>query len=243
MFPLVISCSVVPQIKINLNDPDERLRQYRESIYRWAESGVFSEIVIVDNSNTEILSRQEVQHLLTKGIVVEQIKFGPEDEVAERGASWGQARIYQQALDESSLIRRSNFFATTTGRTFVANVKDLLADFDANSDFTYVNEWLSKGYKQFTPGRADLRFLIWNKPFFTKEIAPLQDELDDSKNQWIEHVYHAVFKNNSTKIKSFRNNPRVVGQSGHGGGFYDGTYYFRWFFKNILAKLSGAGRY
>lgn len=241
-FPLVITCAVVPQIEIALSDPKERLKQYRASIVNWVESGAFSEIVIVDCTNNDILTAKEIEKLSSNGINIEQLKFGPEVQVQKRGASWGVGKIYEFVVQNSKLVNECDFFAATTGRTFVGNISSLLKDFDPKTNKTYVNRWLSKGYKRFTPGRADLRFIIWNKSFFETNIPPLLNALDDSKGNWIEIVYDEIFAN-SSQVTSFKNLPQVIGQTGHGGGFYDGTNFYRWFVKNLIGRITKAGSY
>ena len=240
--PLIITCSLVPQIKVYLNDTDERLRQYRESIIKWVESRTFSDIIIIDNTGNDIFTRQEIKHLESDGVSIEQLKYGPEDQVQYKGASWGVARIYQYALENSRLIKDSEFFATTTGRTFVGNVNTLLADFNPNDNKTYVNRWLSKGYKRFSPGRADIRFAIYNKHFFESNLAPLIDKLNDFDGKWIEILYDEVFSK-SSQIVSFKSLPKVIGQAGHEGGFYDGTNSLKWFIKDLIGKITKASSY
>ena len=193
--PLIISCAVVPQAKVSLSNIEERLRQYKKSIDDWSKSKVFQKIVIVDNSGTEILTNSEIQQYKDNGVYIEQIVYGPEDNVTLKGASWGSATIYENAIKASEHISNTNYFATTTGRTFVPNANVLLKEFKKDPTRTYVNRWLSKGYKIFSPGRADLRFVIWNKEFFLKYISPLTCTLDDTFNHsWIEHVYNKVFE-------------------------------------------------
>jgi|TARA_A100001015_G_scaffold316789_1_gene431997 hypothetical protein len=242
-FPLVISCALKPQVDVSLNDVEERLRQYKKSIHDWSNSGAFKKIVIVDNTGNYILSDFEIKHYSISGIEIEQIIYGPEDEVSLKGASWGQARIYENAIMSSSHISNSNFFATTTGRTFVPNANVLLKEFRKNPTKTYVNRWLSKGYKKFIPGRADLRFVIWNKEFFLRNISPLTKILDDSNDTWIEHVYDKIFEDKKNEILSFSSLPRVVGQAGHHGGNYDGTNLYKWVIKNFLGKITKINKY
>ncbi len=237
-FPLIISCSVQPQVQVALDDSKERLIQYKKSIKDWSESKSFSKIVLVENTGNHILSNAELSNYKNKGVEIEQIVYGPEKNVSERGASWGSARIYENAIKKSYFVRESDYFATTTGRTFVPNVNSLLKEFDKNHNKTYVNRWLHKGYKRFNPGRADLRFVIWNKNFFITKISPCTEKLNDSKNIWIEHVYDEVFDSNRENIQSFSSLPRVVGQAGHQGGYYDGTRYHVWLAKNYLGKLT-----
>ncbi len=242
-FPLVISCTINPQINIALNDINERLKQYKKSIEDWSKSGAFSKIVLVENSGNSILSESELKIYSGENVQIEQIIYGPEKDVVERGASWGSARIYENAVKSSNFVRNADYFATTTGRTFVPNVKSLLEEFNKNDNKTYVNRWLRKGYKRFNPGRADLRFVIWNKNFFINKVSPFTDHLNDSKGIWIEHIYDKIFSSNKNDIHSFSSLPMVVGQAGHSGRNYDGTYYYLWFIKNLLGKISKKNLY
>lgn len=242
--PLVISCAVKPQVKVSLSNIEERLHQYKKSVDNWSKSKVFQKIVIVDNTGTEVLSNSEIQQYKDNGIEIEQIMYGPEDEVFSKGASWGSATIYENAIKASEHISNTNYFATTTGRTFVPNANVLLKEFKKDPTRTYVNRWLSKGYKKFSPGRADLRFVIWNKEFFLKYISPLTCTLDDTLNHaWIEHVYNKVFESQKDKIHSFSSLPRVVGQAGHHGGNYDGTNFYVWTIKNLIGKITKYNKY
>ena len=242
--PLVITCALKPQIKVYLTDIDERLKQYKKSIDDWCKSKTFYKIVIIDNTNSEILSNTEINSYKNNGIELEQISFGPEHEVSFRGSSWGTARIYEKAIESSKHIENSKHFASTTGRTFVKNAKTLLKDFDEiNLSKTYVNKWLSKGYKHFNPGRADLRFVIWNKDFFIKHVSTVTKFLNDKNDIWIENIYNEIFDKHSDQIRSFSSLPRVVGQAGHEGGNYDGTYFYKWFIKNILIKVTKLNKY
>ena len=242
--PLVITCSAKPSIKVYLSNTEERLRQYKKSIDDWVKSKVFERIVIVDNSGTSILSKQEIEQYKYNKIDIEQIIFGPESFVKTKGSSWGTARIYENAIIKSKHVHNSTHFAVTTGRTFVKNANILMRDFDKkNIDKTYVNKWLGRGYKRFQPGRADLRFVIWNKNFFIQYMSPLTSTLDDGNGIWIEHVYNNVFEKHKEKIKSFSSLPRVIGQAGHQGGYYDGTYFYKWKIKDLIGKLTNFNKY
>ena len=61
-FPLVISCSVEPQVQVALNDSKERLIQYKKSIKDWSESNSFSKIVLVENTGNSLLSDAELSN-------------------------------------------------------------------------------------------------------------------------------------------------------------------------------------
>ena len=103
---------------------------------------------------------------------------------------------------------------------------------------------ISKGYKRFIPGRADLRFVIWDKKFLLKNISPLNKILDDSNDDtWIEHVYNKIFEDKKNEINSFSSLPRVVGQAGHHGGNYDGTNFYIWVIKNLLGRITKYNKY
>jgi hypothetical protein len=242
--PLIISCAVKPQVKVSLSNIEERVHQYKKSVDDWSKSKVFQKIVIVDNTGTKVLTNSEIEQYKDNGIEIEQIMYGPEDEVFSKGASWGQARIYENAIMSSKHVSNSNFFATTTGRTFVPNANTLLKEFKKDPTRTYVNRWLGKGYKKFNPGRADLRFVIWNKEFFLKNISPLTKILDSSNDDtWIEHIYDKIFEDQNNEIYSFSSLPRVVGQAGHHGGNYDGTNFYVWAIKNFLGKITKYNKY
>ena len=160
------------------------------------------------------------------------------------GDLWARRLISAPTFSTVEHISITNYFATTTGRTFVPNANVLLKEFKKDPTRTYVNRWLSKGYKIFSPGRADLRFVIWNKEFFLKYISPLTCTLDDTLNHsWIEHVYNKVFESQKDKIHSFASLPRVVGQAGHHGGNYDGTNFFVWVIKNLIGKITKYNKY
>ena len=239
--PLLITAAVHPIANVKIQNPEQRLMQYKSSIYRWATETSFRKLVIVDNTNTKILSQPEVDHLTDYGVEVEQICTIANPEVRLRGTSFGISEIYETAISESRLIDESTHFAKITGRLFVENTGDLLSKIDEHS--SYLIRWLSKGLFRFKPGRFDERFAIYNKKFYIDELLPLKSEMDDSKDRWIEIVYNEKLENHKNLIRDFNVYPRIVGISGHYGKPYDGNVFLRWKTKDLFNKYLKVLRY
>ncbi len=240
-FPLLITSSVDPVVKVKVSDKTERLLQYKLSILRWVVETKFNKIVLIDNTNTKIFSEYEISQFMDYGITIEQIISPPNPLVGIKGASYGISEIYEIAIKKSKLINESNHFAKITGRLFVENMNDLISDVKVNE--SYLIRWLYKGFFRFKPGRFDERFAIYNKKYYIKNLLPLKKQLDDSKDQWIEIVYNKHIEKNKHDIKSFKAYPRIVGISGHQGKPYDGNNFIRWQVKDIINKIYGVLSY
>ena len=100
-----------------LTDENTRLRESKKAIYFNIEQGCFDKLVIVDGSNIDILSEEEIEEIESRGIQVEQMKFQQSvEDVQKFGKSYGEMLITNYMIKNSKLVNEFGSFVKISGR-------------------------------------------------------------------------------------------------------------------------------
>lgn len=201
-----------------LRDEEERLKQYKDSIYFFLESGAFSKVVFCENSNygTEKLSYL-TEFAQKRGIELELLSFQGNVEMScIHGKGYGEGEIMDFVFTHSRLVEKEPYFVKITGRLKVDNVKDIVKHINQQRTyFNIPNRTRRDMYDTRIYGMPVNQF----KDFFLNSYKRVMDD----QGIFLEMVYTEILQKHSIKVFNLPKYPRIVGMSGSGGGIYEYT--------------------
>lgn len=209
---------MIQMSQLVLRDEEERLRQYKDSIYFFLESGAFSKVVFCENSNygTEKLSYL-TEFAQKGGIELELLSFQGNVEMScIHGKGYGEGEIMDYVFTHSRLVEKEPYFVKITGRLKVDNVKDIVKHI--NQQRTYFN----------IPNRT--RRDMYDTRIYSMPVNQFKDfflnsykRVMDDQGIFLEMIYTEILQKHSIKVFNLPKYPRIVGMSGSGGGIYEYT--------------------
>lgn len=209
---------MIQMSQLVLRDEEERLKQYKDSIYFFLESGAFSKVVFCENSNygTEKLSYL-TEFAQKRGIELELLSFQGNVEMScIHGKGYGEGEIMDFVFTHSRLVEKEPYFVKITGRLKVDNVKDIVKHINQQRTyFNIPNRTRRDMYDTRIYGMPVNQF----KDFFLNSYKRVMDD----QGIFLEMVYTEILQKHSIKVFNLPKYPRIVGMSGSGGGIYEYT--------------------
>lgn len=231
----IITGTIQPPIQMKqlvVRNIAERLKQYRESLLFFIDSGAFSQIVFAENSNYgETVFDDLVSYAKEKGVQLENLSFaGNVSQCILHGKGYGEGEIMQYVLEHSRLIKQADFFVKITGRLQVHNISDIVKRL--NTQRTYFN----------IPNRTrkdicDTRIYAMPLSQFREDFVDSYGQVMDDEGVFLEYIYTKKIMEKKIKVYNFPKYPRIKGISGSGGLNYT---YTEWKCKirDIISKLN-----
>lgn len=196
----------VPFLK--LNNYNQRLKQYLESIKFFILHSCITNIVFCDNSNSEI---DEQILLLAKenGKNLEWLSFKGNDEaVVKFGKGYGEGEIIEYVMNNSNIMRKCDYIIKITGRMIVKNIDFLIRT--ANIKKIYMYPMLFYGEKCF----ISTKMYMMPKAMYMRFFYNAYMDVRDLKGIYLETVFADVVNINNLVIKIFIIDPDFLGYSG-----------------------------
>lgn len=215
---LIITGTIAPASEmkfLELRDEGERLKQYKESINFFVESGAFSKIVFCENSNygTEKLADLTEKAKLHK-VELELLSFqGNAEQVKLHGKGFGEGEIMEYVFKKSRLLEEEKVFMKITGRMTVDNVADIVSRMKENTCYFNIP---NRTHREM----FDTRMYVMTTDLFRKLFLHSYDEVMDDVGWYLEKVYTAILLKNKISVKNFPKYPRIVGMSASTGYSY-----------------------
>lgn len=214
-----------------LTDSRLRLKEARRALFSVLEKKYFEQIVIVDGSNTEILTKKEIDAYALKGIIIEQLLFQQNTfDVAEFGKSNGEMQITNYMVSNSILVKKAKGFTKITPRYFLDNIDEIIPKIYNKKNIFYLYE------PSIIPNKNKFVCTIFYKTsvdFYKKYLAESIHECQKNPHGMLE----AIFYRKLSKIKKtsvYTEFPHFSGLAGTTGKNIKNRYYFA---RNIFSKL------
>jgi hypothetical protein len=170
-----------------IKDENIRLKSYIDAVRYYIDNTSFY-IVFVDNSNVDLSTYFEMSKRL------EFIKFSGNDYEKKTGKGFGEGKIIEYALNNSSIIKRYNNLPIIkiTGRHIVTNLKEILSltNLLINKSRLFVAAHINHKAKSVI---SDM--FVASYKFYSDYLIKNSRLIDESKGHWFEHaLYFSVYQ-------------------------------------------------
>jgi len=220
---LVITSSVYVSAPFTvLVDPEEREKQYHDSISFFIKESPLTKIIICDNSGYHYPeSFYDLAGSHNKEI--ELLSFqGNVELIANLGKGYGEGEIMQFVLSNSKLIRQVEGFLKVTGRLKLVNVTELLRKCNHWENYFIPVSLLRPRFMVPKAARScvDIRVYYTTNVFFREVLLNAYTEVRERNTFFLEHAYHRAMEISSIKVKCFSTAPEITGMSGSNGWMF-----------------------
>ena len=201
------------QAYLALKDPEERLRQYCESLKFYLSQTDFKRIVFCENSGYP-LEFLNLEKLATKnGKELEVISFrGNTEETRIRGKGFGEGEIVAYALGHSRHAADIRHFVKVTGRLIVRNMEDIRGRLDMSR--FYINRLLVRNDAEVLDTRLYATPVELYKQYFLNLHTGVSVEFN------LEKAFTKCFYDGNIPFKCFPRYPEFRGTCGGDGMVY-----------------------
>lgn len=222
---LLITSAIAPPSGVSclaMTDASLRKASTRASVLSWFTTKPRA-IVIVDATNTLVMSGDDLNIADSLGIKVEQLTFSQDaDEVRAKGKGIGEARLLQFAFRTSRLLQETENFFKVTGKLFVNNFDEVNTVVAANNLKSIFWRWADGSYNLFSEA-IDTRFYYCNTGFFQSDLLPALLECDENNGRYMEKLaFHACTRSLTAGVAV---RPVITGHGGGGGKLYPVSNY------------------
>ncbi len=203
-----------PSANVRVSDHERRLEYTLEGIGEWVARVPELRIVVCDGSNVDLTSTIREKWPTS---TIEVLHFqNNEKKVARFGKGFGEGQIIMFALKKSQLLRQAPVFMKCTGKLWVENFHEVLANIRRTNGFMI--RWRADEHGQRKPFWVDTRFFVVEKTFFRKHLASAYRDVDIRAGHYIEHVYaERLGKISAVRKLRFVVKPEIHGVSGSTG--------------------------
>ncbi len=215
---LIITGTISPMVQdseVVVRDCKERLKQYKDCIYFFLESGAFRKIIIGENSNYPQDELEEVFHKAKeRNVELEYLTFqGDSDATRKHGKGYGEGEIMKYIFQNSKLLAGETSFMKITGRLKLDQACKLVKKCkEGRTYFNIPKPDLRDWY--------DTRLYVMPVKIFQAYFIDAYKRVEDSEKRYLEVVYTDVLEEHKIKVNNFPRFPRVVGVSGSTGAAY-----------------------
>ena len=207
---LLTSCVTTSALFTKLTDTNKRIELTIQSIKEWIRIQPDIKIVICDGSNYDFSTITKELFPTSK---IECLYFQNNiDCVKLYGKGFGEGEIINYAVENSRLIKDTDFFAKCTAKLWVNNYNNCLHSWNGTfkSDCNCTN---IKSINNIEIGYIDTRFYLVSKLFYNKYLAGAHLNVNDL-NMPLERCFRdAIIKHNINNF-IFPNLPMIIGVSG-----------------------------
>jgi hypothetical protein len=202
---------------VTLKDTDQRVRYTLESIEKWLNLGNDLRLVICDGSGYDFSA-------ILKGRFparpIECLSFENDKRLVEQhGKGYGEGEIIKYALQHSTLLRRSTWFAKCTAKLWVDNFFECLEEWNriflCKAFFSNVFSFKKTKFEYI-----DTRFYLSDKDVYFKYFSDTHLKVGGVYGTSIEDNFKAIVLENCLQHLLFRSTPVIRGVGGASGKYY-----------------------
>lgn len=216
-----------------LNNPEERSRQYSEALDYYLRHTSLP-LVCCENTGVDLSGRYATQ--IASGRM-EYLTFDGNNYDKSRGKGYGEMEIMAYAFAHSRLLQQADEVMKITGRLKVTNLTRLLRHHRRLAPHHAIQVFEAIPSEAF----IDSRLILAPRPFFQDRLIPRQEELDDSRHFWMEHLlFSAVSAQQAFPFLPFPILPLIQGTSGSTGKDYQRRFYLMDYLEHARRAFSDA---
>ena len=203
---------------VHLKDEELRIFHTLESIEKWLEICPYGKFVLCDGSGFNFSSLVADKF---KNANIECLFFNNDPHLIHmRGKGYGEGEIIRYALENSSYLSQSTWFAKCTAKLWVDNFQQCVAQW--NGRFlckAYFSNVFS--FKKTSLEYIDTRFYLADQSFYMKYLSNAHLNLKMNDGLGIEEKFLEVVNRQDLKKILFRISPIVSGVGGGSGKYYN----------------------
>lgn len=223
MKTLFLTGTIKPFVKVAHNNPEERLKEYVNTIEKYIDNTNFDAIIFAENSGyffedwAEILSEKAKKNN-------KQFEYLCCEGGDHRNMSTGEASLMLSALEKSTLLDKAKYIWKSTGRVYIKNTDKITCTND-KAVFLYSRKYKSVQTWFFGICKNDLKLLL------------SEQVIDDMSNDCIEYAWMRFIRNHSRKIRITKFNSYPDAEGVNSSGSLYTLSRLKWSVKNILLKI------
>jgi hypothetical protein len=182
--PLLLTAAITPGAVpfVAVADGQERAIQYFCALVSWIRSSSAKNIVLCENTNTEVDFSVLVDLAQSVGKDLEVLKFAGNSEAQRYGKGYGEGKIIEYAIDNSRLLAKASRFYKATGRLFLPAFDKLAASTQAR-DQLFIEDYykLETQWKKYL-ARGVLRAgsALKNQPLLADQFARVRPHISQA---------------------------------------------------------------
>ncbi|SEG15587.1 hypothetical protein SAMN02910276_02010 [Butyrivibrio sp. Su6] len=218
---IIVTGTISPSkdvMNLVLTDYKDRFEQYILCLRKMIEAKPAAKIVFCDNSGFGTDDFAEILRLAKeRNVEMEVLSFeGDSAAVLKHGKGYGEGEIMKYVLENSKLAENDDYLIKITGRLIVDNIADIVKKVDRRRIYFNIP---NIHRKDIYDTRLYAMPISVFKGYFIEEYC----KVDDDRGYILECVYRDAVLSNKLTSHNFPCYPRIVGQSGSGGGRYEYT--------------------
>jgi hypothetical protein len=219
--PILITSAIAPPANtpmLRMTDSTMRSITTKAAIFFWVGQGQKS-IVICDATAASVLSPEELATIGKLGVAIEQLAYQQDDALlAQRGKGFAEGQLIKFAVENSRLLRQSDYFFKCTGKMFCRN-------FAAIGNLIARNNIANMFWKLFESSLVDrnlvdARFFYTSISDFQRLILPAYEQATETSI--LEYHLSLSLDSQLQRGTSFR--PQLSGFSGLSGNQCQESY-------------------
>jgi hypothetical protein len=164
---------------LRMTDNNMRAVTTKAALYFWVGQGQKS-IVVCDATGTSVLNAEELAPLRKLGVNIEQLAYQQDGALlAQRGKGFAEGQLIKHAVENSQLLRQSEYFFKCTGKMFCRNfaaIAELIARNNIGNMF-----WRLFENSLVERNLVDARFFYTSIGDFKRLILPAYDQATESR--------------------------------------------------------------
>ena len=208
---ILLTATVNPKGTANtsLQNVESRLCQYSNALTFYLQHTTLK-IVLCENSGYNW--NKQIVPLIYKPRV-EFLSFNVNDYDKSKGKSYGEAKIIEYAIKNSSFIKSGEYIIKITGRVIISNINEIILKYkrkNKSSNTVFIEFW-GRNYAQSV-------CFICSKHWILNLVTLNREKLDDLKFSIHNLLFEGVVSEKKLQIKSIY--PFINGISGKTGTFY-----------------------
>jgi len=207
---ILITTAIAPPVNtpvLRMTDSNMRSITTKAAIYFWVGQGLKS-LVICDATGSSVLNPEELATLGKLGVNVEQLSYQQDGALlVQRGKGFAEGQLIKFAVENSQLLRQSEYFFKCTGKMFCRNfapLAELIARNNIGNMF-----WRLFESSLVDRNLVDARFFYTSTSDFQRLVLPAYDQATETR---ILEYHLSVGLDSLSRGTSFR--PQLSGFSG-----------------------------
>ena len=240
---LIIPSSVHASARYTvLLDPEERARQYMDSISWYLRDTSLKKIIICDNTGYSYpLSLYELAVIYRKEI--ELLSFNGDSTAVERhGKGYGEGEIMEYVMAHSRLLNTVEGFIKITGRLKVVNIDQIIQSINPSENYFMPISLLRPRFMVPRAARScvEVRVYYVTREFFRTALLTAYKTVRDDETFFLEHAYYraiAQWPSFKASVKCFSIAPEITGISGSNGWVFKERSWLKKMLVRLVSRL------